>query len=170
MARSIATRCSRTLRNLPPQPIFRSAPISRTDMPTIRRASPKRFGWLPQRDSRAARSRICRSGAKANRTISRLRQSGCAQRSRQRARYRFHSYSRRAPKILLPIVPTWPIRLRDCKHLQPPERMCVYAPGLRTEAEIGAVVRAVDRPLNVLVGLSGMTLTLDDLSRIGVRR
>ncbi len=46
----------------------------------------------------------------------------------------------------------------------------VYAPGLRTEEEIGAVVRAVDRPLNVLVGLSGMALTLDDLSRIGVRR
>ena len=46
----------------------------------------------------------------------------------------------------------------------------VYAPGLRTEEEIGAVVRAVDRPLNVLVGLAGMTMTLDDLSRIGVRR
>jgi 2-methylisocitrate lyase-like PEP mutase family enzyme len=46
----------------------------------------------------------------------------------------------------------------------------VYAPGLRSEQEIGAVVRAVDRPVNVLVGLSGMTVTLDDLSRIGVRR
>jgi 2-methylisocitrate lyase-like PEP mutase family enzyme len=46
----------------------------------------------------------------------------------------------------------------------------VYAPGLRTEEEIGAVVSAVDRPVNVLVGLSGMTLTLDELSRIGVRR
>jgi 2-methylisocitrate lyase-like PEP mutase family enzyme len=46
----------------------------------------------------------------------------------------------------------------------------VYAPGLRTGEEIGAVVRAVDCPVNVLVGLSGMTLTLDDLSRIGVRR
>lgn len=46
----------------------------------------------------------------------------------------------------------------------------LYAPGLRTEDEISAVVRAVDRPLNVLVGLSGMTLSLEDLSRIGVRR
>jgi 2-methylisocitrate lyase-like PEP mutase family enzyme len=46
----------------------------------------------------------------------------------------------------------------------------VYAPGLRTEEEIGAVVRAVDRPLNVLVGMPGMTMTLDDLSRLGVRR
>lgn len=46
----------------------------------------------------------------------------------------------------------------------------VYAPGLRTEEEIGAVVRAVDRPLNVLAGLSGMALTREDLSRIGVRR
>jgi 2-methylisocitrate lyase-like PEP mutase family enzyme len=47
---------------------------------------------------------------------------------------------------------------------------CVYAPGLRTEEEISAVVRAVDAPLNVLVGLSDMTLSFDDLSRIGVRR
>jgi 2-methylisocitrate lyase-like PEP mutase family enzyme len=46
----------------------------------------------------------------------------------------------------------------------------VYAPGLRSEEEIGAVVRAVDRPLNVLVGMPGMTMTLDDLSRLGVRR
>jgi 2-methylisocitrate lyase-like PEP mutase family enzyme len=46
----------------------------------------------------------------------------------------------------------------------------LYAPGLRSEQEIGALVRAVDRPVNVLVGLAGMTLTLDDLSRIGVRR
>ncbi len=46
----------------------------------------------------------------------------------------------------------------------------VYAPGLRTEEQIGAVVRAVDRPVNVLAGLSGMALTLDDLSRLGVRR
>jgi 2-methylisocitrate lyase-like PEP mutase family enzyme len=46
----------------------------------------------------------------------------------------------------------------------------LYAPGLRSEEEIRAVVHAVDRPVNVLVGLSGMTLTLDDLSRIGVRR
>ena len=46
----------------------------------------------------------------------------------------------------------------------------LYAPGLRTEEQIRAVVRAVNRPVNVLVGLSDMTLTLDDLSRIGVRR
>lgn len=46
----------------------------------------------------------------------------------------------------------------------------VYSPGIRSEEEISAVVHAVDRPVNVLVGLSGMTLTLDDLSRIGVRR
>lgn len=46
----------------------------------------------------------------------------------------------------------------------------VYAPGLRTEEEIGAAVRAVNCPVNVLVGLSDMTLTLADLSRLGVRR
>ena len=74
------------------------------------------------------------------------------------------------PKISLPIVPTSPTPLRVLQAYAAAGADVVYAPGLRTEEEIGAVVRAVDRPLNVLVGLSGMSLTLDDLSRIGVRR
>jgi len=46
---------------------------------------------------------------------------------------------------------------------------CLYAPGLRTMADIEAVVRAVaPKPVNVLVG-SGFT-TVQDLARIGVRR
>jgi 2-methylisocitrate lyase-like PEP mutase family enzyme len=46
----------------------------------------------------------------------------------------------------------------------------LYAPGVRTAEDIAAVVRAVDRPVNVLVGLRGMTLTLAELSALGVRR
>ncbi len=46
----------------------------------------------------------------------------------------------------------------------------LYAPGLRSADDIGAVVRAVDRPVNVLMGLPGVTLTLADLSALGVRR
>jgi len=46
---------------------------------------------------------------------------------------------------------------------------CLYAPGLRTMADIEAVVRAVaPKPVNVLVG-SGFT-TVQELARIGVRR
>ncbi len=44
----------------------------------------------------------------------------------------------------------------------------LYAPGLRSEADIAAVVSAVDRPVNVLMGLPGLTLAR--LSAIGVKR
>ena len=46
----------------------------------------------------------------------------------------------------------------------------LYAPGLTTREEIEAVVRSVDRPVNVLVGLKGMALTMAELSLLGVRR
>lgn len=46
----------------------------------------------------------------------------------------------------------------------------LYAPGLTTREEIGAVVSSVDRPVNVLVGLPGMTLTLREAEELGVRR
>ncbi len=46
---------------------------------------------------------------------------------------------------------------------------CLYAPGLRTAADIEAVVRAVaPKPVNALVG-GGFT-TVEELARIGVRR
>jgi 2-methylisocitrate lyase-like PEP mutase family enzyme len=46
----------------------------------------------------------------------------------------------------------------------------LYAPGLATREDIATVVRSVDRPVNVLMGLRGVQLTLADLSEIGVRR
>ena len=46
----------------------------------------------------------------------------------------------------------------------------LYAPGLTSKDEIVAVVKSVDRPLNVLMGLQGVQLTLDELSEIGVKR
>ncbi len=46
----------------------------------------------------------------------------------------------------------------------------LYAPGLRTKEEIAAVVRSVDRPVNVLMGLGGLELSLEELSELGVRR
>ena len=46
----------------------------------------------------------------------------------------------------------------------------LYAPGLRTREEIQAVVSAVDRPVNVLMGSPGMNFTLDELSGMGVKR
>src|SRR5205814_8867536 len=46
----------------------------------------------------------------------------------------------------------------------------LYAPGLATKDDIAAVVRSVDRPVNVLMGLQGVHLSLAELSAIGVRR
>jgi len=46
----------------------------------------------------------------------------------------------------------------------------LYAPGLRSKEDIAAVVSSVDRPVNVLMGLQGVLLTLDELTRMGARR
>lgn len=46
----------------------------------------------------------------------------------------------------------------------------LYAPGLASQDEIAAVVRSVDRPVNVVMGLRGVQLSLAELSAIGVKR
>jgi 2-methylisocitrate lyase-like PEP mutase family enzyme len=46
----------------------------------------------------------------------------------------------------------------------------LYAPGLTTKQDISAVVRSVDRPVNVIMGLQGAQLSLAELSEIGVKR
>jgi len=46
----------------------------------------------------------------------------------------------------------------------------LYAPGLSNKADIASVVSSVDRPVNVVMGLQGVQLSLAELSAIGVRR
>lgn len=46
----------------------------------------------------------------------------------------------------------------------------LYAPGLITKEDIAAVVSSVDRPVNVVMGLRGVQLTLAELSAMGVKR
>jgi 2-methylisocitrate lyase-like PEP mutase family enzyme len=46
----------------------------------------------------------------------------------------------------------------------------LYAPGLGTKDDILAVVRSVDRPVNVVMGLRGVQLSLRELSAMGVKR
>lgn len=46
----------------------------------------------------------------------------------------------------------------------------LYAPGLTTAEQISEVVRSIDRPFNVVMGLVGLDLTLDQLSELGVAR
>ncbi len=46
----------------------------------------------------------------------------------------------------------------------------LYAPGLATREDIATVVKSVDRPVNVLMGLQGVQLSLAELSALGVKR
>lgn len=46
----------------------------------------------------------------------------------------------------------------------------LYAPGLTRKEQIAAIIREVDRPVNVLVGMPGLDLSVDELSRLGVKR
>ena len=46
----------------------------------------------------------------------------------------------------------------------------LYAPGLTSKEDIASVVRSVDRPVNVIMGLAGAQLSVAALSEIGVKR
>lgn len=46
----------------------------------------------------------------------------------------------------------------------------LYAPGLKSREDIASVVASVDRPVNVVMGLQGVQLSLEELSALGVRR
>ncbi len=46
----------------------------------------------------------------------------------------------------------------------------LYAPGLTTRDEITTLISSVDRPVNVLMGIKGVQLTLADLTAMGVKR
>jgi 2-methylisocitrate lyase-like PEP mutase family enzyme len=46
----------------------------------------------------------------------------------------------------------------------------LYAPGLTRREDIVAVVRSVERPVNVVMGLQGVQLSLAELAEIGVKR
>lgn len=60
--------------------------------------------------------------------------------------------------------------LRRLRAYQAAGADVLYAPGLKTKDEIAAVVKAVDRPVNVVMGLSGAAFSLGELSALGVRR
>ena len=46
----------------------------------------------------------------------------------------------------------------------------LYAPGLTSRDEIATLVNSVDRPVNVLLALKGVRLSMSDMSAIGVKR
>jgi len=46
----------------------------------------------------------------------------------------------------------------------------LFAPGLRTKEDIAAVVSSVDRPVNVIMGMPGVQITVPELAQLGVTR
>jgi 2-methylisocitrate lyase-like PEP mutase family enzyme len=46
----------------------------------------------------------------------------------------------------------------------------LYAPGLTSKDDIASVVQSVDRPVNVVMGLQGVQLSVAELSALGVKR
>ena len=56
------------------------------------------------------------------------------------------------------------------QHYQEAGADVLYAPGLTNINDIAKVVSSLDRPVNVLMGLQGVKLTLAELSTVGVRR
>lgn len=46
----------------------------------------------------------------------------------------------------------------------------LFAPGITLKEEIQATLNAIDKPLNVLMGIKGTSLNFEDLSEMGVKR
>ena len=46
----------------------------------------------------------------------------------------------------------------------------LYAPGLKTAEEVETIVQAVDKPVNVLLGMADTTMDMADMHRLGVAR
>jgi 2-methylisocitrate lyase-like PEP mutase family enzyme len=66
--------------------------------------------------------------------------------------------------------PDLPDTIRRLQAYQDAGADVLYAPGLKTSEEITAVIRSVDRPVNVLMGIAGIDLSVAQLSAIGVKR
>lgn len=47
---------------------------------------------------------------------------------------------------------------------------CLFVPGIKDAATIAALVREIDGPLSVVMGLAGATLTVAELAALGVKR
>ncbi len=158
-----------------PLRICRSAPISRTASATHRKRRRRRSSWPPPRVWRAARSKIlpASSGsAAAGRRVydiahaaDRIRAAAAVVRNLP---FRF-TLTARAENFIAG-NPDLKDTIARLQAYQEAGADVLYAPGLTSKDDIATVVRAVDRPVNVLMGLQGSQLSLADLSTIGVKR
>lgn len=66
--------------------------------------------------------------------------------------------------------PDLPETIRRLQAFQEAGADVLFAPGIKTREELSQVIRSIDRPLNVLAGIAGMTLGVAELRDIGVTR
>jgi 2-methylisocitrate lyase-like PEP mutase family enzyme len=66
--------------------------------------------------------------------------------------------------------PDLPDTIRRLQAYQDAGADVLYAPGLKSAEDIATVVRSVDRPVNVLMGMPGINLSVAQLSARGVKR
>jgi 2-methylisocitrate lyase-like PEP mutase family enzyme len=60
--------------------------------------------------------------------------------------------------------------IRRLQHFQDAGADVLFAPGLTRREDIRSVIKEVDRPLNVIMGLGGADISLEELSAMGVKR
>lgn len=66
--------------------------------------------------------------------------------------------------------PDLPDTIRRLQAYQEAGADVLYAPNLRSRADIVSILSSIDRPLNAVMGPKGLRLSLDELSALGVRR
>ena len=138
-----------------------------------RRARDRRRNDPPRRSrpgSSAVRSRICLHAPEASRTPSehaadRVRAAAEAARALP---FRFMLTAR--AENYLAGRPDLADTIARLQAYQEAGADVLYAPGLTSTEEIATLVRAVDRPVNVVMGLQGPNLSLAELAAIGVKR
>jgi 2-methylisocitrate lyase-like PEP mutase family enzyme len=60
--------------------------------------------------------------------------------------------------------------IRRANHYRQAGADCLFVPGVSDAATIGTLVREIDGPINVVMGLRGAPLTMAELEALGVRR
>jgi len=170
MAQSGANKCWRTRPRLLVRRICLSAQtwkIATRTIPTVRQTP---FAWRLRRDWRAARSRMYR-GVKARGHTSFHWQPSAFRAAAEAAHSMPFSFTltARAENYIIG-RPDLRDTIARLQAFQEAGADVLFAPGLKTREEIVAVVRSVDRPVNVIMGLQSVQLNLDELSEMGVKR
>ncbi|MBO6521615.1 MAG: isocitrate lyase/phosphoenolpyruvate mutase family protein [Rhodospirillales bacterium] len=76
----------------------------------------------------------------------------------------------RAECFLVPHPDPMADSLKRIKAYEDAGADCLYIPGLRDRAQISTLLNSVETPVNILVGMPGFDIPLDELETMGVRR